>query len=179
MKTIRQNWLAAVILIALQPESRAIDSASIEFAQGNKTEMVRIGAQWLWQKKWWESQGMHLGGYWNATLARWRGTRFQNTPNSIQHITAIGFTPVLRYQRDTLKGPYVEAGIGVHYLSDLYDNNSRQLSTKFEFGDHLGIGYVFQNNLDFSLMFQHFSNGGIKHPNDGINFVIFRMQYRR
>jgi len=62
-------------------------------------------------------------------------------------------------------------------LSELYDNNDRKLSTAFQFGDHVGIGYVFQNNLDLGLKVQHFSNGSIKQPNQGINFGVVRVSY--
>jgi hypothetical protein len=166
-----------VTLIAIQSSAHAVDSASFEFATGNKTQMARIGAQWRWDRQWFRSNGTHLGGYWDLTLAQWRGNSFQNVEGRTQNITDIGITPVFRFQRDDLKGPYVEAGIGAHYLSELYDNNGRKLSTNFEFGDHLGAGYVFRNNLDVSVKFQHFSNGGIKEPNNGVNFAVVRVSY--
>jgi lipid A 3-O-deacylase len=153
-----------------------VSSVSAEFATGNKTKMVRVGAQWNWERKFFQSNGTHLGGYWDLTLAQWRGTRFQHTDNT-QDITDIGLTPVFRFQSDSLKGLYGEAGIGAHYLSDLYDNNGRRLSTNFEFGDHLGVGYVFESGLDVGVKFQHFSNGGIKHPNNGVNFAVLRVAY--
>jgi len=164
------------ILLGLHCGSYAADSASVEFGTGNKTQMARLGLQWNWENQWWKSNGTHIGGYWDLSLAQWRGTRFQNSDNT-QNITSIGITPVFRFQSDTLKGFYGEAGIGAHYLSDLYNNNGRQLSTRFEFGDHLGIGYVFQNKADLGLKIQHFSNGGIKHPNNGVNFAVIRLGY--
>jgi lipid A 3-O-deacylase len=33
------------------------------------------------------------------------------------------------------------------------------------------------NNLDLGLKLQHFSNGGIKDPNDGVNFAVVRISY--
>jgi hypothetical protein len=180
MITTNPAWKAVAagcLLAGLHIESYAIDSASAEFATGNKTQMARVGAQWKWDRQWLQSNGTHIGGYWDLTLAQWRGTQFQNVSGRKQNITSIGITPVFRFQRDTLKGPYAEAGIGIHYLSDLYNNNDRQLSTRFEFGDHLGIGYVFRNNLDVGLKIQHFSNGGIKQPNGGVNFAVVRVSY--
>jgi hypothetical protein len=165
------------ILAATHCAAHAVDSASLEIASGNKTDMARVGVQWKWARQFWQSNGTHIGGYWDLSLAQWRGRQFQNRPGSTQNITDIGFTPVFRWQKDSLKGLYAEAGIGVHYLSDLYDNNDRQLSTRFEFGDHIGIGYVFRNNVDIGLRFQHFSNGSIKEPNDGVNFAVVRVSY--
>lgn len=167
--------LAIISLLAvLSPASIAADSLSVEFGAGDKTKMLRLGAQWKWDRMWWRSNGTHIGGYWDLTAAQWRGNRFRNVPGITQNITSVGITPVFRFQNDSLKGFYLEAGIGAHLLSELYDNNDKQLSTRFQFGDHVGIGYVFANNADISLKFQHFSNASIKKPNDGVNFAILR-----
>jgi len=171
---------AAVLLAGLVgtfTAAHAADSASLEFGTGNKTQLARIGVQWQWNKHWFESNGTHLGGYWDLTLGEWHGTRYQNMENRNQNITSIGITPVFRFERDSGTGLYGELGIGAHLLSQLYDNNGRRLSTAFEFGDHLGVGYVFQNKLDVGLKLQHFSNGGIKHPNSGVNFAVLRVSY--
>lgn len=170
-KTVMVGWLLA----SLASGSFAADSASIEFGAGDKTKMLRVGAQWKWNKTWWHSNGTHIGGYWDATLAQWRGNRFRNIPGNTQNITAVGITPVFRFQSDSMKGFYAEAGIGAHLLSELYDNNDKQLSTRFQFGDHIGVGYVFSNDADISLKVQHFSNGSIKKPNDGVNFAVIRV----
>ena len=180
MKVFRISAAASIlscILVATAPAGFAADSASFEFGTGDKTKMVRVGAQWKWDAMWWQSNGTHIGGYWDLTLAQWRGNRFRNIPGNTQNITAIGITPVFRFQNDSRKGLYFEAGIGAHLLSELYDNNDQQLSTRFQFGDHLGIGYVFANNADVSLKIQHFSNGSIKKPNDGVNFAVVRVSY--
>ncbi|KIF83638.1 signal peptide protein [Noviherbaspirillum autotrophicum] len=139
--------------------------------------MVRLGMQWKWENKWWQSNGSHVSGYWDMGLAHWRERRFQNVLDKTQNLTSIGITPVFRLQSDSLTGPYGEFGIGVHYLSELYDNNGRQLSTRFQFGDRIGAGYVFRNKLDLGLMIEHFSNGGVKEPNDGVNFAVVRVRY--
>ena len=174
--TLLRTATALSLFTSIHIPSFSADSTSLEFATGNKTQILRVGAQWKWDRKWWQSNGTHLGGYWDATLAQWRGTRYQNT-DATQNITDIGLTPVFRFQSDTLKGWYGEAGIGAHLLSKLYDNNGRRLSTAFEFGDHIGIGYVFANSLDLGVKYQHFSNGGIKEPNNGVNFTVVRASY--
>ncbi|PUA16438.1 acyloxyacyl hydrolase [Glaciimonas sp. PCH181] len=154
------------------------DSASLEVGTGNKSQFVRLATQWDWNSKWWQSNGTHIGGYWDLSLAEFRQNQYQNIPGQQKNLTDIGFTPVFRFQRDDKKGAYAEAGIGVHLMSHLYDNNSRRFSTAFEFGDHLGAGYVFSNGLDLGLKLQHFSNGSIKEPNSGANFAVIRAAYR-
>lgn len=175
--TIFKILALANALIAVHSPARAVDSGSLELASGNKTHIVRFGAQWKWDRQWLRFNDAHLGGYWDLTLSKWRGDRFRNVDDSTQRIIDIGLTPVFRFQRDDLQGPYVEAGIGAHYLSRHYDNNGKRLSTHFQFGDHLGIGYVFPNKLDVGLKVQHFSNGGIKEPNNGVNLAVVRVSY--
>lgn len=171
-RLITQALLASVALVGLQTHSYAVDSASLEFATGNKTQMVRIGTQWDWNNAWWQSNNMHIGGYWDLTLAQWRGTRYQGRSDATQNITDIGITPVFRLQQDSKTGLYAEAGVGAHLLSHAYNNNNRSLSTAFQFGSQLGVGYIFSNKLDIGLKVQHFSNAGIKHPNNGVNFAV-------
>lgn len=156
----------------------ALDSASLELGNGNKTQLVRLAAQWNWQRRWWKTNGTHIGGYWDVNMSKWHGTRFENRPGAVQNITAFGVTPVFRLQSDTGIGPYGEAGIGLRYLSERYDNNGRQLSTRFEFASHLGAGYTFPGHWEIGLRFQHFSNGGIRYPNSGVNFGVMRVGYR-
>jgi lipid A 3-O-deacylase len=177
----RLSWKAfccAGLLAGICSASFAVDSASLEFGSGNKTKLARVGVQWAWERQFWKSNGTHVDGYWDLTLAQWRSNRYRNQPGNTHNLTAIGITPVLRYQKDSLTGLYAEGGVGLHYLFDLYDNNGHRLSTNVEFGSHIGVGYVFQNNLDLSLKIQHFSNGGIKKPNGGVNFIVLRTSYR-
>ncbi|MFC5476550.1 acyloxyacyl hydrolase [Paraherbaspirillum soli] len=167
----------ASLLAGVHSTSFAVDSASFELGTGNKSQLARVAAQWDWDSKWWQSNGTHIGGYWDLSLAEFRQDQYQNIPGQHKNLTDIGFTPVFRFQADDKKGLYAEAGIGVHLMSHLYDNNGRRFSTAFEFGDHLGAGYVFNNGLDLGVRLQHFSNGGIKHPNSGANFAVARAAY--
>ncbi|HJW56065.1 MAG TPA: acyloxyacyl hydrolase [Burkholderiaceae bacterium] len=165
------------LLTAIPITGHAVDSVSLEAGQGNKTVLTRLGIQWKTPHQWWKSNGTHVGLYWDLTLSRWHGTRYLNMPGSTQDITVLGITPVFRLQNDSAKGFYLEGGIGANLFSELYRNNDRRLSTAFEFGDHIGVGYVFSNNLDLTLKAQHFSNGGIKEPNSGVNFLVLRGSY--
>jgi len=76
-----------------------------------------------------------------------------------------------------LRGFYMEGGIGFHRLSDLYNNDGRRLSTLFQFGDHIGAGYIFDNKWEIGAKIQHFSNGGYRKPNSGVNFIEVKGAY--
>ena len=58
-------------------------------------------------------------------------------------------------------------------LSHTQINSERKLSTGFQFSEILGftleVGGASPSSL--SLRLQHISNGGIKHPNDGVTFA--------
>lgn len=173
-RTVAASVLAAGVLNAAQ----AADSFSIEAGAGDRTNMVRAAVQWDWEKKWFHSNGTHLGGYWDLSGAYWKQRRYRDIPGETDYLYDIGLTPVFRFQRDDKRGFYGEAAIGVHYLSELYNNAGKRLSTRFQFGDHIGVGYVFNNNVDVGLRIQHISNGSIKKPNSGVDFAILRVAYR-
>ena len=162
----------ALMLLALSPLSHAIDSASVEVGTGTKTQMLRVALQSNWQAKWFDSNGSALSGYWDANISTLRGNQYRNVKGAHQNVADVGFTPVFRWQQNTKLGFYVEGGIGVHFLSGLWNNDGNQLSTHFQFGDHVGVGYVFANKFDLGIKLQHFSNGGYKKPNTGINYVV-------
>jgi lipid A 3-O-deacylase len=107
----------------------------------------------------------------------WRLSAYENVQGRNKNIAVIGFTPVLRYQSDSKLGLYGEIGVGVNLLSTLYKNEDKELSTAFQFGDHIGVGYT-TAKWDFGLRFQHYSNASIKSPNAGANWVVAKAAYR-
>ena len=169
-------YAATVLLAAAHLPAHAIDAATVEAGAGNKTQFVRGGLEWNFQRALYESDRLAVKGYWDLSLAQWRGTRFDNQPGAHQNLTEIGITPMFRFQAPGSKF-YGEAGIGMHLLSELYNNNGRKLSTAVEFGSQLGIGYNLTPRTDVGLSIQHYSNGGIKHPNSGVNFVSMKVSY--
>ncbi|RJG11175.1 acyloxyacyl hydrolase [Massilia cavernae] len=173
---IIRNSLAVFLAAIVTPASAAdgfFNSVSLEAGAGSEVHMVRLAGQSQWEKQWFKSNGSHLSGYWDLSVAYWRGTAYRNVKGDHQDIADIGFTPVFRYQADSKQGWYAEGGIGLHLLSKRYDNDDNRLSTHFQFGDHLGAGYV-AGKWDIGLKLQHFSNGGYKKPNSGANFFVLK-----
>jgi lipid A 3-O-deacylase len=170
----------AAVLAAQSAFAFDVDSAYAEVATSSKVRMVRLGATQDFKPEWswFNSNGTHLTGYWDASVGFWQARQWHNVPDAKKNIIDLGFTPVLRFENTSKKGFYAEAGIGAHVLSRTYNNNDDGLSTAFQFGDHLGVGYVFGNKWDVGLKFQHFSNGGIKKPNSGVDFVVLKAAYR-
>jgi hypothetical protein len=170
--------ILVLILLVFPSAAFAVDGVSIEAGNGNATDMMRVGAQWDWHKKWFDNGSWHLGGYWDASIGRWRG--YAAIGNN-QKITDFGITPVFRYERDSIFGisPYVEGAVGFHLITTTFINADRKFGSSFEFGDHVGAGIRFGSTRQFDLgyRFQHLSNGGIKKPNQGINFNQIRFEY--
>jgi lipid A 3-O-deacylase len=133
--------------------------------------------QWDWTQRWLQGREWHVGGYWDLAIGHWRKRNV--LPGQNDDITEVSATPVLRVQRNDLRGVYGEAGIGAHLLSRSHIGDKR-LSTNFQFGSHAGLGYRFGTKAQFDVgyRFQHLSNAGIRRPNPGINFHQVRLVYR-
>ncbi len=174
MKKIMRAGAVALMLLASAP-AMAVDGMAVEIGQGDGTDMGRVAVQWDWKKPLHQGAGWNVGGYWDLGLGYWNNDGF---PNRNQEITEIGLTPVLRLQSDSLEGLYGELGIGWHLQSHTTIGD-KTMSTAFQFGSHLGIGYRFgaKRAYDLSYRIQHLSNASIKKPNDGINFNQIRLQY--
>lgn len=154
-----------------------IDSVTVTTGDGTDTLMLRLGVQSNWSARWFDSNGTHLGGYWDLSIGSWRANRYRNIVGDHQGLYDVGIDPVFRFERDDKKGFYAEASVGAHRLSRIYNNDRYRLSTYFEFGDRIAIGYATDSRWDFSLGIEHFSNGGYSEPNSGVNFFETSARY--
>ncbi|MEW5944333.1 MAG: acyloxyacyl hydrolase [Pseudomonadota bacterium] len=156
----------------------ALDGASFQLGNGDGTDMVRAGLQWDWRKTWFDTSPWRLGGYWDISLGAWHA---HNGAGDTGDIVDLGVTPVFRLRQNVKTGfaPYFEFAIGFHVLSHTRLDAQRQFGSSFQFGDHLGVGACFgpKQQYDLAYLYQHLSNGGIKEPNDGINFSQLRFAY--
>jgi|SRR5689334_1530325 lipid A 3-O-deacylase len=164
--TARIPWIALMACVPLR--ALAIDSVSAEVGHGNyETNLVRVGLQWQGHKKAFEDSTWQIAHYIDLSVGGWNG----------DHGTVydLGLTPVFRFQHAS-RSPYFEAAIGFHVISNLEFKGNVDTSTRFQFGDHVGVGFV-HGRYDWSLRLQHLSNAGIENPNPGINFLQIRLQY--
>ena len=169
----KKSLFAAIAAsLCLSAPAYAVDSWSFEAGGGESVDVWRVGAQWKWQRKWFQSADWHLGGYWDAQVGQWDGKGGDN-------ITDISLTPTFRYQRNSGQGLYLEGAIGFHLLSGKQITASKRFGGSFQFGDHIGVGYRFgeKGKYDLQARLQHHSDAGINKPNPGINFFLVRFQY--
>jgi len=177
-KTVSSGVVAAAFVWLASFPVLAMDGIALEAGTtgSGRTDMGRVAVQWNWNRRWLQTEGWHLGGYWDLALGYWNSNA---GPGQNDSIVDVGVTPVFRFQSNDLTGLYFEAGVGFHWLSKTQIGD-RRFSTQFQFGDHLGLGYRFGARGAYELGYrvQHLSNANIKKPNDGIDFHQVRLQYR-
>lgn len=159
-----RNFVIAAVACSLAAPARALDGVSVEAGRGSDDDvsLARLGLQWKGARRWY---------YWDLSFGGWTGGH--------GHVYDLGVTPVFRWAKPG-GSPYLEAAVGAHVLSDLDVGTGTEFSTRFQFGDHIGAGLRFgdRERYDLGLRFQHLSNGGLRNPNPGINFLLLRLQYR-
>lgn len=163
----RQRLLAFfLVLPALLPaQATDLEIAVRHGDDGSHTEGNGVALRF---GPWWSKD---LGG-WNVTLRpelelnhfHYRDT--STGPSSLNEAGAIG---LFRIDRGPGRfGPYAEFGLGGALLSN--DRlGKKQLSTHFQFSEHLGLGLAFTGGWFAGWRFSHYSNAGMKSPNDGID----------
>lgn len=142
--------------------------------------LYRVGAMWNWDRTWLNDGNWHVSGFWDVSIAQWRG---QKPNDNNQTVTDIGIMPVFRYSPKDQAGitPYLEAGVlGIHLISPTYLYSGRRFSTAFQFGHILGFGMHVgaRGQFEIGFRYQHISNADIKLPNNGMDFDILRVAYR-
>ena len=115
--------------------------------------------------------------WWVPTLVEF-GTGIWRVPNlggATQRFD-LHATPVWRAD---FSRTYVEGGIGAYILSHTINNDTTHMSTSFEFGSHIGAGLRLGERREtrVGIALQHLSNGGIKEPNSGVNFVLLSASF--
>jgi len=128
---------------------------------------------WAWRREFGHTE---LSGVTEAYVSHWSARG-----ESRRHdFTQIGVVPVVRMGLDGGRSPwFLEGGIGLSYLDSLYRRQQKQFSTRFNFVDVVGVGRSLDasRRREVSLRISHISNGGIKEPNPGENFVQLRYAF--
>lgn len=99
-------------------------------------------------------------------LGQWRARAGAPSPRQAQHLGAMA---LLRFQPSSgAWRPYAEAGLGVA-LFDRTQVAGRTISTSFQFSEHLGLGIEWNKRVSLGWRYSHYSNAGIRKPNDGLD----------
>lgn len=167
--------LAAMLALGATPlaAQELYQSSSIGLRLGVGEHYQRAEVAWespsFWTYRFDGGSRLDLVGELGVAYWRANGSR---TPDSVWQLSAI---PLLRWT--WADRYYVEGGIGATVFShaSFADKN---MSTAFQFGDHIGVGMHVSDNSRLSLRFSHFSNAGIKRPNPGLNILQLNYSYQ-
>ncbi len=149
---------------------------ALAFAQvgsGDGVDSVTAGLQWAWPRQPLLFGGGALRGYVELAIGRW-AAHDGATGRAIS--TQIGIAPTLRYSFAGWPQWFVDAAIGVNAITPIFRRGEDEFSTVFNFDEHLGIGYhPAGSDWEWTLRYQHFSNGGVRKPNPGQDFIQLRI----
>ena len=156
------------------PLTQEAQGFSVQWASG--TRFTRAGANWespdLCQWRWVHGRQLTLNA--EIGLAHWSADK-GSQPASAWQLSAI---PLWRWRLNDQSPWFVEGGVGATLF-----NHTRfageSISTAFQFGDHLGLGYQFRTGDSLSLRLSHYSNAMIKEPNPGLTMLQLTYSYRR
>ena len=166
--------LAIALLAAIASRDAAAADPSWFVAVGEGDQSLRSGSIGIAST--FDPFSLSASGPWTfrgeLNLAKWYVHDVRDGDRST--FTEFGATPWVRYT--TSGGFFVEAGIGLTLTMPKFRDRGRVFSTAFNFGDQAGVGYRFGEGgaNEVSIHAEHYSNGGIRHPNPGQNFGSIR-----
>lgn len=160
MRVFLSSGFAAVILALSVQQVAAVELTAAVGRTEKSTSTLRIGLQKNFQSRWFQSDVGVLTGYWDAGYTYWEGDKESNN-----HSLSVSPVFVYEFNGERVK-PYLEAGIGVAAFRHTRIEN-RNLSTSVQFEDRFGVGLRLRNQT-LGVRAIHYSNAGIKKPNNGI-----------
>ncbi len=158
-------WLLLVISGAAMAQDKRY---SVTLGHGESKDGIdiwRVGLKRSFARPLYTWENGFLSGYVEGSLNRWIHDK-----NSV---TAIGASPVVACyfgQPGSRILPYVELGIGAAFLSETRIGN-RDMASAFQFEDRIGAGIRY-DRFDINFRYMHYSNAGLKYPNDGIDIFL-------
>lgn len=149
---------------------------AVDYIRGEgDVEGIKVAYQYYQQVLTDYSPDLHF--YVETSVNFWEyGAERQHDTNFI-----IALSPVLR--KTFSPGPsgrfFGEFGIGLSLLDDT-TFAGKDVSTHYQFEDRLGLGYEFgkAHRYRLALRYFHYSNGGVKKPNPGLDFISLSFAMR-
>ncbi len=170
-----RRLLTTLLLLSAAP-AWALSGTAIEIGHADHARILRASTAWNPDQRWLSGAGWHLAPQIHAGVGIWHGTAAQKNTTA-----EIFVTPSVRYRPNASSGqqPYVEAGLGVHLISESQLDDQRDLGSNLLLSEHLGMGMVFgdRSQYDLSYRFQHLDNAGRRTTNPGLNAHQVRLLY--
>lgn len=169
LKKSLASLLGALLSLYCLPANALDVTAAVGFT-GESTWTLRLAAQSDFKRSWWVTDTGQLSGYWDGAYTYWQGDKTVDNHS-------LSLSPVFRYEFNARAvKPYVEAGIGLAAFSKTR-LAKQKLSTALQFEDRIGMGLRFAQQ-EVGVRVIHYSNAGIKRPNDGVeNYTVHYRMY--
>lgn len=169
---------SALVFVALGATAATCSAQhGIAIQGGGYDDVDSVGVQWT-LPAWFERD------YGNWRLAGHPEIQLNRHTRRGDALYQAGAFATLRFQRDVGRvHPYVEAGLGVHYLSRRTIGPT-EYSTHYQFGQHLGFGLAWgaeagqHGEIWLGARFVHLSNAGLKKPNPGLDSLQLVVGHR-
>lgn len=167
----RFSGLSAALLLCMTMTgtAQAVELSAAAGATDDGSMVYRVGGQLPFSNSWWRSDTGHLSGYWDAGYTYW------SSGNDSDANGSLSFTPVFVYEfaGQTVR-PIIEAGIGIAAFADT-EVDGNDLGSALQFEDRIGLGLRFSGQ-EVGVRAMHYSNAGLKTPNDGVE--SYSLYYR-
>lgn len=177
-KSLCLGVLAALLAAGASP-SHALDwkpdAVSLEAGAGTHgTRFAGAGLVWDWDFERMRRKA-ELTAHTELLVNTWRADAIGGGENSYTQLVLL---PSLRMRLSRGASPwYIELGIGASYLDRLFATPHKQFSTRWNFYDMMGVGHTLggpDGKHEIGMRWVHVSNGGLKKPNPGQDFLQLR-----
>lgn len=176
-KQLLSGALCAVCLAVSLPvaaEGWRPDGYLVQAAVGeDRTASATLGLSWAWAWKY-SLLGAEVSGLTEAYISHWNAP---SVDGGRRGFVQVGVVPVLRLRPGEGASPwFAEAGIGLSTMDRHFETTTKKFSMAFNFVDVVGIGRSFgaARSQEIGIRLQHVSNGSLRPPNPGQNFVQLR-----
>ncbi|HET8744824.1 MAG TPA: acyloxyacyl hydrolase [Ramlibacter sp.] len=183
MKTTTTMLLAGAMAVAAAAPAAAADfkpdgiSAQVGFGK-HGTRMAGVGLVWDWDFEALRRKA-ELTAHTELMVNRWRHEAVGGGNDALTQLVVL---PSLRMRLDRGASPwFISLGIGASWFDRDFETPRKRFSTRWNFYDTVGVGYSFggaASPQEVGLRWVHVSNGGVRHPNPGQDFLQLRYVHR-
>lgn len=179
MKWLRFVYIMLCVSMFMFAQNvQAASAVSFGYGRGTKqVEAYRVNAARSWSNRKVTPNKRRISGYWELGLTQIHNPVQYSFPTN-NNLEATSFSGVLRIPFRFFLEWYVDAGIGVAYLTN-EEISTRDLGTRWLFEDRLGLGILLGPRKQYEIGYRlvHFSNAYLADVNQSINLHLLILGY--
>ena len=150
------------------------DGVAVQAGAGGKgTNMAGVGLVWDWDFQ--RLRKAQLTAHTELMVNHWRSDAVSGSGS--EGLTQLVLLPTLRMRLARGASPwFMELGVGVSWMDQRFATPRKEFGSRWNFYDTIGLGYNFgaAHAHELALRWVHVSNGGLKKPNPGQDFIQLR-----